>query len=85
MSDRTAIFMATVKNLPEDDLVNLIKDVENVGKEYGIRIFFDTMIEPPTESMLKAIEKENEVKSALTSEEKRFLAEYKDQNPSNKK
>ena len=45
MSEKTAVFLASVDNLNEDSLVNLIKDVRDVGKKYNANIFFDEMIE----------------------------------------
>jgi hypothetical protein len=44
-TDKTAVFLASVENMVDEEINNLIQDIERVGKEYGINIFFDEMIE----------------------------------------
>ena len=45
----TAIFFATVDGFNDDTLGNLSKDIEAVGKQYGISIWLDAVIEGPAD------------------------------------
>ena len=49
MSEKTALFFATVDGFDDDKLAELSETIEKVGKVYGIRIWLDAVIEAPTE------------------------------------
>ena len=50
MSEKTALFFATVDGFDDDKLYDLSRDIERVGKKFGISIWLDAVIEAPTES-----------------------------------
>ena len=45
MSEKTAIFFATIDGFDDDKLYKLSRDVERVGKKFGISIWLDAVIE----------------------------------------
>ena len=49
MSEKTALFFATVDGFNDDKLYKLTHDIEKVGKKFGISIWLDAVIEGPTE------------------------------------
>jgi hypothetical protein len=49
MSEKTALFFASIDGFDEDKIYNLSRDIERVGKKYGISIWLDAVIEAPTE------------------------------------
>lgn len=49
MSEKTALFFATIDGFDDDKLENLSEEIEDVGKKYGVRIWLDAVIEAPTE------------------------------------
>ena len=48
MSEKTALFFATIDGFDDDKLGNLSEEIEDVGKKYGVRIWLDAVIEAPT-------------------------------------
>jgi hypothetical protein len=45
MSEKTALFFATVDGFDDDKLYKLSQDIEKVGKKFGIPIWLDAVIE----------------------------------------